>query len=607
MHNFLSFTKEFRIPKKKELRNTIKSFSQKELVLFLASVSVAFIAFIFILQKINTSFMVTIPDDGGTLTEGIIGMPTLVNPVLALSDADKDLTALVYSGLMRKMPDSTFIPDLAESYTISPDGKIYTFVMKKNAVFHDGQTVKADDVIFTINKIKDVLIKSPRKNDWDGTTVEKTDDYTIVFTLKKPYISFMDNTTIGILPSHIWKDITEKEFSLSSLNIKAVGSGPYKIDTVIKNKDNIPQEYKLKRFLRFTLGKPHIKNINIISFANEKDLIRALVSNSIDQASGLSPENTKSIEDKGYTLYTATLPRLFGLFFNNTNNKILADSTVIKAMDLALDRQDIVNQVLSGYGTVIKTPVSDTILKDENSDKYAKTSTEEANTILDKAGWTIGTDGVRAIGGTKTVTQTKKVGKKTVTQQVKVNTGAVTRLSFSLTTGDTPELAQASELIKRQLELIGAEVTIKVYSTGELNSKIRARDYEALFFGQVINHESDLFSFWHSSQKADPGLNIGMYSNTKVDTLLQTAQDTQDSSKRDALYKDFIAQFNKDLPSLLIYSPKYLYATNKKLNYIYLDTLTIPSDRFVSVHTWYADTDHVWKIFTKSPATSTAN
>lgn len=601
MHNFITFIKEFRIPKKKELENAITSFSKNKLFIFTTITIVAFITMIILLQKINNSFMVTIPINGGTVTEGIIGIPTLVNPVLALSDADKDLTALVYSGLMRKMPDGTFIPDIAESYTVSPDGMTYTFIIKNNITFHDGKLITADDIVFTINKIKDPLIKSPRQIGWDGISVNKKDPNTVVFTLKKPYISFMDNTTIGILPMHIWNNINGTDFSLSPLNIKAIGSGPYKIDSVIKNNDGIPEIYNLKQFENFTLGSPHIKNINIKSFSNEKDLIKSLLNNSIDQAGGLSSKNANTIKNAGYIIHTATLPRMFGLFFNSMNNQIFNDPVVINAFNKTIDKEEIINQVLNGYGTAIQSPVPTTIISDALNKNYNNTSLDEARNILEKGGWIIGPDGIRIHGGTKTITQKKKVGKKIINQKVTINNGPTTKLSFSLSTGNTPELEQTSNIIKEQLEKIGAQVNIKIYETGQLNQLIVERSYEALFFGQIINHESDLLSFWHSSQRKDPGLNIAMYSNKTIDSILESIQKTLNYNNRIDKYKNLIQEFNKDTPALLIYSPKYLYAISPEINNVSIKTLTIPSDRFQSIYTWYANKDHVWKIFTNLP------
>lgn len=600
MHKFLLFIKEFYIPKKKELLDAYTSFSKKELLIFISSLIIAVITFFLILGTINNSFMVEVPTNGGTVTEGIIGTPTLINPVLALSDADKDLTAIVYSGLMRKDVNGKFIPDLAELYTVSPDGITYTFVIKKNAKFHDGIKVTADDVIFTINKIKDPLIKSPRIG-WDVVNVSKKDDNTVVFTLNKPYISFMDNTTIGIIPLHIWKNVTTTEFGLSPLNIKSVGSGPYKIESFSKNADGIPEKYFLKYFKDFTLETPHIKYFNIISYANEKDLIKAMLSHSIDQAGGISPEKAASLQEAGYAIHTATLPRIFGIFFNSNKNKIFADKTTIQALNYAIDKQAIVDKVLYGYGVVMNSPIPETILSYKSNINVINTSTDEANALLEKNGWIKGTDGIRVSGGIKTVTQTKKVGKKTVTTKTQVNTGPVTKLAFSLTTGDTPEFKYAATLIKEQLEKIGAQVDIKIYETGQLNQMIRTRDYEFLLFGQDIKHESDLFSFWHSSQKSDPGYNIAMYSNAKVDSILEATQKITEYEKRLVKYKDFVDEFNKDLPAILIYSPKYIYATSKELSNVSLDTIIIPSDRFAPLYKWYANIDHVWKIFTNTP------
>ena len=605
MRNFLTFIKEFHFPKRKELIAAIASFSKKEFKIFILSIAVASMAMVILVGRVNSAFMTEVPASGGTITEGIIGTPTLVNPVLALSDADKDLTSIVYSGLMRKTPEGTFIPDLAESYTVSEDGMIYTFILKKNAKFQNGIAVTADDIIFTIDKIKDPLIKSPRKIGWDGVSVSKTNDTTVIFTLKQPYISFLDNTTTGILPMHIWKNVSAAEFGLSALNIKAIGSGPYQIESVSKNDEGVPEKYSLKRFSDFTLGQPHIKYINIVSYSNEKDLIKALISKSIDQASGLSPENDSQIKDAGYTIHTARLPRIFGVFLNSTNNKLLSDASIINAFDKALDRQELVDKILGGYGTIAHNPIPDSIVTNQQLDQYKNASLEEAKNILDKAGWLMGPDGIRSKSATTTITKTKKVGKKTVTETVKVNNGPATRLAFSITTGDTPELKEATILIKEQLEKLGAQIDIKIYEPGPLNQIIRARNYEALFFGQIINHESDLFSFWHSSQKLDPGLNIAMYNNKNADAILEFAQKTLDRESRITKYDDFIKEFDKNIPAFIIYSPKYLYATLPKTNNLKLNILTTPSDRFLSIYDWYAQTDHVWKIFTNLPAIRT--
>ncbi|ETB63912.1 TPA: peptide ABC transporter substrate-binding protein [Candidatus Nomurabacteria bacterium] len=597
MHNLISFLKEFKFYKKDEILESIASFKKRELLLFISIFIVTFTSFVLLISKINNTFSIEVPTDGGSVTEGIIGMTNLVNPVLATSDADKDLTLLVYSGLMRKSIDGTLIPDLAEEYpTISTDGKTYTFKIRGDAKFHNGVEVKSDDIIFTIEKIKDSSIKSPKKIIWDNINIKKIDEKTIEFILPEPYIYFLDNTTLGILPSSLWKKVNSSEFGISPLNIKAVGSGPYKIKSVKKDNDGIPEKYELESFNNFTLGKPHIKYLTIISYANEKDLIKALNSGSIDQANGISANNIKNINENDFNITTATLSRLFGLFFNNTDNKILEDTSVIKAINLSLDRNIIIEQVLGGYGTPINNPVPESIV---NYNDNILSNKIEAVSLLEKAGWTLREDGFRAKGGDVVTTQTKKVNGKTIKQEVKTNT-PLTNLVISITTGDTPELRTTAILVKEQLEQIGIKVEIKkVFETGQLNQIIRDRDYEVLLFGQVVNNESDLYSFWHSSQKNDPGLNIAMYNNKKVDTLLESVQNILSFEQRLPKYEDLYKEFNLNIPAVFIYSPKYLYITSKKLNNVSLDTIRTQSDRFLSIYEWYADKDNVWKVFEK--------
>ena len=596
MHPFISFIKNIRIYKKEELLKSIKLLSKKQFFAFVGSLFIALVCLIIILSKINNHFLVEVPISGGTITEGIISTPTLINPVLAVSDADKDLTALVYSGLMRKNSDGTYLPDLAESYKVSPDQLTYTFILKKDLTFHDGSRLTADDVIFTIDKIKNPLIKSSQSSKWAGIETEKIDDRTVVFSLKKPYPSFMDNTTIGVLSMKIWGGLTPAEFMLSGLNIKAIGSGPYLIDSISKNKDGIPNIYVLKRFKHFVLGVPLIKYVKIISYANEKDLLQALVSHKIDQAGSLSPENAQTLIKSGYQIKTAVVPRMFGLFFNENQNKVFADPAVIKAFNKALDRKDIIEKVLFGYGTIIDNPVPKTLINDRVADDLIS-SAEEAGAILDKAGWILRESGIRAKGGTSIVTKTTKVKGKTITKTQTVSNGPLVELAFSLSTGDDPELSQVAILIKEELEKIGARVEIKNYEIGTLNQLIRDRKFEGLFFGQMMSQESYLYDFWHSSQRNNPGLNIALYSNPIVDKLLENLQKNSDSKDRLDEYSRFIKEFRKDLPALFIYSPEYLYATRETLGNLSFKAITAPSDRFNSIHTWYAKTDRVWKIF----------
>ena len=150
------------------------------------------------------------------------------------------------------------------------------------------------------------------------------------------------------------------------------------------------------------------------------------------------------------------------------------------------------------------------------------------------------------------------------------------------------------------MKAIGIEAIPKVYETGSLNQDIiRPRKFQALFFGQVVTNQSDLYAFWHSSQRNDPGLNISGYANTKVDKVLEGALGTLDADKLDDLYASFEKEINADMPAVFVYSPSYIYATRPSATGITLPYIATPEDRFDEITNWYLATDRVWKIFSK--------
>jgi peptide/nickel transport system substrate-binding protein len=582
MENESSRKSRFKLPSKNEIRTAISSFSNKERAVFVALCLVLVVTTITILQNINQAFMVLAPMRGGSLSEGIIGTPRFINPVLALSDADRDLTSLIYSGLMRKSPDGSIIPDLAESYSVSKDGLSYTFVLKDNIYFHNSSPVTADDVIFTINEAKDPVIKSPRKGNWDGITVEKKDEKTLVFTLKQPYASFLENATLGIMPALLW---SKSPIELSNYNINPIGSGPYMVSKRSSQSSGIVDSYKLILFKKFTLGRPYISDITLRFYSNEADLLSALEKNEIEQVSSITPENANLLKEKGYQVESSVLPRVFGLFFNQSQAQIFTDKHIIEAIDQAVDKDRIIREVLAGYGVAIDGPIPPNLIAYQKLSKSINPTREEslqkAKDILAKDGWTTDANGFLQ----KTVIDKKK--KKTALA-----------LEFSISTGNAPELSKTAELIKEDLAAIGIRVDIKTFEIGNLNqSVIRPRKYDALLFGEIISHESDLFAFWHSSQRKDPGLNVAMYTNAKVDKILEDALVTVDEKSRIKKYSQFEDEINKDMPAVFLYSPKFIYIVSKDLTNLSIDHITSPSDRFLNVYDWSVAKDKIWKIF----------
>jgi peptide/nickel transport system substrate-binding protein len=148
---------------------------------------------------------------------------------------------------------------------------------------------------------------------------------------------------------------------------------------------------------------------------------------------------------------------------------------------------------------------------------------------------------------------------------------------------------------------MGAKVSVRIFETGDLNQNIiRPRKYDAILFGEIVGRDPDPFAFWHSSQRNDPGLNISMYANIKVDKLLEEARATVNDEKRKDKYEEFQKEVANDLPAIFLFSPKFVYLLPEDLRGLEkIESITVPSERFSQIYKWYFKTDKVWKIFAK--------
>ncbi len=553
-----------------------RSFSVRERLVLYSLIIVSVLAILIFWWQINRQFLVEVPASGGSLAEGIVGAPRFINPLFAITETDRDLTALIYSGLTRASSSNQFIPDLAESFSVSEDNLTYTFKLKSGLKWPDGEPITADDVIFTVEKAQDPLLKSPRRAAWEGVSATKLDERTVEFTLKQPYNGFLENTTLGILPVHLWKQVPIETFSYDALNLEPIGSGPYQIKNTAKDDANSSIKYfDLAPFKNFALGKPYISHLRLHFYENENDLIAAYRRGEIDSVSAISPSLVKSLERDDVKVITAPLPRVFGVFFNPNQNKVFTYSEVRSALNQSLDKQAIIDSVLLGFGIPLDTPIPLATLGYTN--QAATTNPSQAKTILEDKGWTKGADGVYQ----------KTVNKETI------------RLSFTLATSDAAELKAVAEQVASTWTKLGADVTVKVFEKGDLSQDvIRPRKYDAVLFGEVVGRNPDPYVFWHSSQRFDPGLNIANYANVAVDKSLENLRGLTNSAERLIAYQKVNDQIAADHPAIFLYAPLFVYLMPDDVSHVHLLPITIPADRFITIAEWYISTDKVWKIFT---------
>lgn len=494
-----------------------------------------------------------------------------INPVLSASNnADDDLVQAIYSSLFKYDGQGKLENDLVDSYDISDDKTQYTIHLKKGVQWHDGQQLTSADVLFTINLISDPAYKSPLRSNWQGITTASPDDYTIIFKIQTPYVGFLNNLTFGILPKHIWESIDADKFPLTELNLEPIGSGPFKYSSFQKDSSGNILSYKLVANPNYFSGKPYISKLTFDFYSDDASVIDAYNKKEIMGISSISPSELPQIKLQQSTdAHKFSIPRYFAIFFNQTKSVPLATDQVRQALAYATDRQEIINKVLGGNGSPVYGPFLPGMIGFDPANK-SNFDLNQANQLLDSAGWTRGQDGFR--------------GK---------NNAA---LEINLVTTDWPELEQTAEIIKSQWEKIGVKVDITNSSISDIQQNyIRPREYEALLFGQVLGADPDPYSFWYSSQKSDPGLNLSLYGNSASDQLIESGRTEFDPAKRTAIYAQFQTQLEAEIPAVFLYSPNYVYPVTKSVKGIDISNLISPSERFADIDKWYIDTKRIWK------------
>ena len=551
-----------------QLKEHIRAFSPGDRFLFYTFAAFIGITSLLGLYALEQSLLVEIPAYGGVLIEGEVGSPRFINPLLAISDADRDLSTLTYAGLMGLSGSGTLIPVLAESYTISTDNKTYTFVVREDAKFSDGTSVTAADVVFTVEKAQDFTLKSPEYTAWSGVQVEEVDQRTVRFTLPKPYTPFLGLTTLGILPVHLWGKISNEQFPFSNLETNPVGAGPFKIVSVSRNASGLIENVALAENPYFVLGRPYLDGIRFNFYSHTEDLADALADGTVESAYDVS--TTRAL--------TASYARVFGVFWNPSEKQVYARAEVRKALSLAIDRQTIVDAVLGSYATAIIGPVPPGGTVKPTPVPESENPTAAASQVLKSAGWNYN--------------GTKRVWENTSIKQTLDN--------ITIRTSNVPELKNVASAVKTDWERLGIPVNIELYEPGDLSQNvIRPRKYEALLYGMVIGRDQDLYAFWDSQERNDPGLNIALYANKTVDALLEEVRSSTDQRKRTADLQKIEDIIAAEYPAAFLYAPNFTYTVPSNLQGVQLPQIITPADRFATVASWYRSTDLVWPFLAR--------
>ncbi|HEX3082527.1 MAG TPA: ABC transporter substrate-binding protein, partial [Candidatus Saccharimonadia bacterium] len=398
--------------------------------------------------------------------------------------------------------------------------------------------------------------RSPLASSWDGVKVDARDDYTVVFTLPQALNSFLDSTTVGILPRHLLESTEPSLLREATFNQSPVGTGPFKIKTFA------PATAKLIELAAnpdYYLGRPKLDEFDFRFYNTPAETLRAYSQRQVTSPGRIYADSlTQAGQLDGLNEDNMTLPDAQTLFFA-TGDAALKDKTLRTILSSSLSRTAILDKAVAGHGVAITQPLLPGQLGYTTKYAPAPLTPAAAKQALDADGWT----------GTG----------------VRTNAGA--RLEFKLVTLKGGELERAANEIKRQWAPLGVSVHVVAVDLDQLQQTyMRPRNFQMLLYGVNLGSDPDVYSFWHSSQAADPGVNLSAYASADADKALEAGRIKSDPLVRLGKYDAFLRAWDADAPAAVLYESGYTYGTRDTVAGITAHRLVVPADRFYGVERW---------------------
>lgn len=484
----------------------------------------------------------------------IIGVDTpdgVLNPLYADSDYDNQINTTIFDYLLGKDPQGQPVPGVAEKWEISADGLEYTFHLRKNATFHDGSPVTAEDVAFSYYILSDSSYDGPNDvfsyfikgckayHDGTATTIEGIqiiDPYTIKFVLEKPNASIIYSFTEYFSPilskAYYGKDYKQGNTEgIKKLHRAPMGSGPYKF---VQYKEGI--ETILTANENYWKGKPKIKNV-IYKATNANTRIQMLSSGEIDlDEVTVNARNVAQLKAAGFLTIQMHPTNGYGYMAMNIANPMFSDRKVRQALAYGLNRKQVVDAVYEGYADVANEPESKVgwaFNPDVNAYEY---NPEKAALMLEEAGWRKGADGIR-----------EKDGKKFI-------------IHFTASSPN-PVNDALIPVAKQNFEQLGINFVPEQMEFNGVVRKQKSGEAEMFFMAWKLNTDPDSSTIY----KTKGTQNYLHYSNAKVDALLEKGLATTNLAERKQVYQELYKELNEDLPYIFMYQRRDMYPINARV------------------------------------------
>lgn len=509
----------------------------------------------------------TVRASGGIYTEGVVGEIKNLNPIFATSAPDRTASRLLFDPLIKYDDEANLDPALALSWEVNDERTVYTLHLRTDAKWQDGQPVTSADVVYTFFAIQHQDTGSPLQRSWQSVKVDAPDSSTVVFTLPNPFTPFLHSLPrVGILPEHILGDVPLTELRAHPFNLSpTVGNGVFNFSSMALEENS--GQIRLTRNEQYYGGAPRLNEFIVQSFIDHEEMVAAFKEGTIMGASGLRTNDLVEVEaTNDHQLHT---PRLFNnvmLFFNLSdapfNNKdfriALTRATSTRAVFERLNRRYPESEA----------PLLTGQLGYSANRTQLGADAKAAAKLLDKLGWKVGTDGLRAKGDKP--------------------------LELTLLAQNSDDYPIVAEELQRQWRELGIVLKLEFVSPDDLQQNhIAPHTYSLLLLGIDLGVDPDVFVYWHSSEARVEGFNLSEYKNAVVDAALEAGRTRLDTPLRRVKYQAFLQQWRLDAPAVALYRPVFFYAQLEIVDGFTSKAMPDPIDRLNRVENWTILTEEV--------------
>ncbi len=510
------------------------------------------------------------PTRGGVYAEALVGSLQRLNPLLDLyNPVDRDVNRLIFSGLLRFDARGAPQADLAESWGVSRDGRVYNFSLRTGVRWHDGEPLTAADVTFTIELIREAegLIPDDVRQFWQQVEVTALSPTALRFELPEPFAPFLDYLTFGVLPQHLLGGMYIGDLINAPFNLSPVGSGPYRFDRLLVEDDQI-LGVVLTAFADY-YGEQHY--LDQVVFRYYYDAAAALAAYQEGEVQGIGQVAVDILPgvlaEPELSLYTGRKPELSLVLFNLKNPEVpfFEAVEIRKALVMGLNRQWMIDRILQGQAIIANGPILPGTWAYYDELEPIPFDPEAAVNILKDAGYLIDSED-------DTIRQKEGV-----------------ELHFELLHPDTELHQQLAEAIQADwLNLgVGVDLIPMPYEI-LIEEYLEERAFQAALVDLNLTRspDPDPYPFWDQSQ-ATGGQNYTQWDNRIASEYIEQARVTTDLSERQRMYRNFQVIFNEDLPALPLFYPVYNYAVDRQVRGVQMGQLFDSSDRFATLHQWF--------------------